>query len=283
VVYGVLEAAAALAVYLAFRSFLRSFVSDAATRRLAALAVFVPLALNYATPYRYNAIFFPYDTASAAFFAGGLALMLRREWRWFYPLFVVATLNRETTCFLTVAYVCVALGRERPAVIARHVVAQALLWGGLKMGLGALYAANVTLDVGATGLFSNQLARSGRILTAVPGLVYLATITMGGAAVVAFLLRRRIGDARLLRLFGVVPPFLLGMVVVGELLEVRIYGELIPLVTATLLLALADVVREVSAAPSAPSTGDTAPSDRSDLPGLTVPSPPVALTARAAV
>lgn len=281
-VYGVLEAVAALAVYLAFRSFLRAFVVDATTRRLAALAVFVPLALNYATPYRYNAVFFPYDTASVAFFTGGLALMLRREWWVYYPLFVVATLNRETTCFLTVAYVCVALGRERLPVIAGHVAAQAVLWVGIKTGLGALYADNVVLSLGSTGLFSNQLARSGRILTAVPGLTYLALMTMGGAAVVASLLRRRIGDGRLLRLFGVVPPFFLGMIIVGELLEVRIYGELIPLVTAALLLAFAAVARETGAALPAPasgdtaSTGDTAPGARSELPGLTVSSPSAA-------
>ena len=78
---------------------------------------------------------------------------------------------------------------------------------------------------------------------AVPGLAYLLLVTMGGAGAVVLLLRRRVRDARLRRLFGVVPLFLAGMVVVGELLEVRIYGELIPLVAVALLLIGRSVVR----------------------------------------
>lgn len=242
--YGIVEAVAAFGLYAAFVLLLQSFVADRPTRRLAALAVFIPLALNLATPYRYNAIYFPYDTPSVAFFTLGLALILRRDWRLFYPLFVVATLNRETTCFLTVAYLLVAIGRERPSQIAAHVVVQAALWMGIKVGLSMLYVENLPLDSGVGGLFANQLIRSGRILMAVPGLVYMLLVTMGGAGAVVLLLWRRVRDERLRRLFGIVPLFFAGMVVVGELLEVRIYSELIPLVTLALLLIIRDITAE---------------------------------------
>lgn len=248
-IYGGIEAMAAFGVYVAFRSLLRSFVADAVTRRVAALIVFVPLVLNLATPYRYNAIFFPYDTASVAFFTAGLALLLRREWWAYYLLFVVATLNRETTCFLAVAYLFLAFGAERPARIGLHVVTQAAIWLGIKAGLHELYVLNETLGGGTGGVFSNQLARSGRILTAVPGLVYLGLMTMGGGGVVVGMLWRRLRDVRLRRLAGIVPLFFAGMVAVGELLEVRIYSELIPLVAVALLLIVRSVVTEAAARP----------------------------------
>jgi hypothetical protein len=242
-----------------------------------ALVVFVPLALTYATAYRYNNIFFAYDTASVAFFTLGLALVLRREWRWYYPLFVVATLNRETTCFLTVAYALVALGRERPRVILGHVVAQAALWLALKAGLHALYLANPPMDLGTGGLFANQIARTGRILTTVPGLIYLFFIPMGGAGAIALLFLRRVQDARVRRLLGVVPLFFLGMMVVGELLEVRIYGELIPIVAVTLLLQFRSIMAEAVGATSTEADVLRTPSGDGAAPDVRyAPGPPIA-------
>lgn len=249
VAYGMFEGVAALGLYVAFRYFLRPFVTDPRGRGLAALAVFLPLALTYATPYRYNAIYFPYDTPSVAFFTLGLALMMKREWRWYYPLFLLATLNRETTCFLTIAYALTALRRDQVREIVLHVGLQAALWVASKAGLHWVYLGNAVQQHAGGGLFYDQLARSARILTTVPGLIYIAVIAFGGAGVVVALLWRRVEDLRLRALFGIVPLFFGGMIVVGELLEVRIYGELIPIVTAAVILIVRSVVSESASQP----------------------------------
>lgn len=242
-VYGVLETLAAFAVWAALAALLRAVGWSREASRVGALGGFVLLALNLVAPWRHNAIYFPYDTPSVAFFAGGLALLLRGRMAPFYVLFAVATLNRETTCFLSVAYLALAWGRERPARIVAHLAAQVVLWAGLKAGLGALYADNVPLS-SATGLFALMVNRSVRILTATPGWLYLALVPMGGLPTVLWLLRRRVADPRVRRLFWTVPPFFVGMTLVGELMEVRIYSELIPLVAVGLGAAVASVVRE---------------------------------------
>ena len=167
--------------------------------------------------------------------------------RLFIVLFVVATLNRETTCFLTMAYLFLSVGHERPLRIAGNVVAQTALWVVVKAALASLYVSNTPLDVETGGLFSGMVVRSAWILTSVPGVVYILFVTMGGLAGVALLLRDRVADARLRRVMWIVPPFLAGMAIVGELMEVRIYSELIPLVAAALVLAVRSVVLDAAA------------------------------------
>lgn len=253
--YGAVEAVAAAGVWAATASMAATLLGGRAAGRVAALAVFVPLALNLVPAWRHNNIFFPYDTASVAFFALGLSLLLSGRMRWYYLVFVVATLNRETSCFLAMAYLALAWGRTPALRIAAHVSAQAVLWLAVKAALWIVFQ-----DTGAIGygVFVNTLAMTGRILTAVPGLVYALVVPLGGAATVAWLLRRRVADERLRRLAWIVPPFLLGMALVGEVLEVRIYSELVPLVAMALVVALRDVAHAAapatSAAPVAPAT-----------------------------
>ncbi|MEL6615865.1 MAG: hypothetical protein AAFQ43_09010, partial [Bacteroidota bacterium] len=138
--FGAVEAVAAFAAWWAFRRFLAPHV-EGPTGALA-LLLFVPLALGLASPWRYNAIYFPWDTVSVAVFTLGLALMQEKRWVAFYVLFVVGTVNRETTCFLTLALVLGGLGRQRLGPLAAHGAAQLALWLGVKAALGAAYASN---------------------------------------------------------------------------------------------------------------------------------------------
>ena len=232
--YGLVDAASALAVYGAFRLFLRVFIARPGARALAALAIYVPLFFNLAAPHRYYAVFFPWDTPSVAFFTLGLYLLYRRAWWAFYPLFVVATFNRETTCFLTVFYVLTFFQEERPGRLMAHAAAQAAIWFGIKAALYTTFLGNEPLSVGDSVLFANQIGRSLQIVLTIPGLVYLA-LAMGGLWVLVAWLWPALTEARVKQAFRFVPAFLVGMVAVGELMEVRIYSELLPLATLAAL------------------------------------------------
>lgn len=248
VLYGVLDGLAAVGVWLAMRRFLGPYVGAAgaagrASRSVAALVAFVPLFLGTAAPWRHNDFYFPYDTLAVATFALGLALLQERRWVAYYVLFAVATLNRETTCFLTIAYVLANLGRVPLHRLALHGAAQLVIWVGIKAALADLYAGNPVLHNLGNGLFIVTTMRTTLSLVAVPAWIYTG-LALGGTWVVLALLRRRLRAPELRRWFRFVPVFLVGMALVGELLEVRIYGELIPIVTAGLLLVFADIVRE---------------------------------------
>lgn len=246
-VYGVIDALAALAAWAAFRRFLRPLVGTSAERSVAGLAVFVVLALNLASPFRHNPYFFPYDTLAVALFTAGLALMQERRWWLFYPLFVAATLNRETTCFLTIAFVLSGLGRVPLRTLALHGAAQTALWVGVKGLLRVVYQTNAPLweHAPAGGFFITPYLLNLGAVSSVPGLLMLVG-AMGGLWVVLCLLRSRLPASNLRRLFRIVPVWMVGMFLVGEMLEVRIYSELIPLVVAGLIVAVRSVVREAS-------------------------------------
>ena len=245
--YGALDALAAIGVWLGVRRFLRPHVGAAgaegdAARSVAALGAFVPLALGTAAPWRYNALFFPADTASVAAFAFGLALLQERRWLAYYLLFAVATVNRETTCFLTIAWVLASWGRVPLRRIIGHAGAQLAIWVTIKGGLATLYAGNPALPNADGGLFVLTVERSVLLALALPAWVYLG-LALGGSWLVVVLLSRHIRGTEAGRWLRVVPVFLLAMALVGEVLEVRIYAEMIPLVTAGLWLGLRGIAR----------------------------------------
>lgn len=243
-VYAIIDGLSAVAVVASFALFLSLFIEGTRTRRLLSLAVFFPLFLNLALPYRYNALFFPWDTPSVAFFTLGLYLIHTKRWTVFYPLFALATLNRETTCFLTICYALAYLGSDGFLKVSKHVVAQGAIWIAVKGALYAAFADNPLLNPKGSALFFNQIERSVGIVTSPVGLLYLM-LTLGGTWVVVLLLHRFIQDPLLRRSFRFVPVFLIGMFFVGEMMEIRIYSELIPLVTAALLLVVRYVLHSL--------------------------------------
>jgi len=55
---------------------------------------------------------------------------------------------------------------------------------------------------------------------------------------------QRIGDERLRRTLWTVPVFVAGMFVAGFVIELRIYGEVLPIVLAAFWVVLLDLVQE---------------------------------------
>jgi len=48
-------------------------------------------------------LYYPYDIPSLSFFTLGLLLFLEKKWFWFYIVFILALLNRESACFISIA------------------------------------------------------------------------------------------------------------------------------------------------------------------------------------
>ncbi len=81
-------------------------------------------------------LYYPYDIPSLTFFAIGVTLFLKGKWTMFYALFVIACLNRESTCFITMAGVFLVFQPEpkigklilsnRGTII--HLAIQASIW-----------------------------------------------------------------------------------------------------------------------------------------------------------
>jgi hypothetical protein len=180
---------------------------------------------------------FIYDFPSLAFFATAMYLMYFR-WHWIYfaGLFVLATLNRETTLLLLPLYMLnKAVEGERlqwPLLFQRRtlqvVVPLAVGWAAWQIFLRHVFAHNASefyprIDWNVKSLVAPQAWP--QLLSACGYLLLFIVVT-----------RRRIGDPRLRAWLWLVPVWLGFMFVYGILIETRVFGELIPFVVCATAL-----------------------------------------------
>ena len=80
----------------------------------------------------------------------GVSLFLRGQWKWFYPCFLIACLNRESACFITMAGVFLLLKPKQNARtfflenhrILIHLAVQTFLWIFSRVALSHIFKDN---------------------------------------------------------------------------------------------------------------------------------------------
>lgn len=233
------ELLATFTLLLVFRRYLRDYVAHALARDLLALGLLWVLVAHFVVP-REIPFWYPSDIPAIVFFTLGLLWIREKRWVAFYPLFAVATLNRETTIFLTLAWLAVGLGRERPAVLAAHTVAQLVVWTGIKAWLHTAYGGNP-----GAGLLEIAEQVGGRPHVLV-NLEFLArpahwpslASAFGFAWIPCALGFRAVRDRFAERTLLVALAYVAVAMFVGNVYELRVYGELVPIVLVGAILAL---------------------------------------------
>lgn len=230
-----LEWGSFVALYYAFRACLRPFVASASAA-YAAFAVYFVVPFVFIIPQPYT-VWFPWDIPSVVFFAVLLALWQRSLWRFWYPVFLFATINRETTLFLlpllSLAYVLDGLRRS----LLVHMLATGVLWCVTKAALAWWFKAQAgprwlewNQYDGSTTHWQDNLSRFGDgslypyLLSAV-GFLWLLTWPLA-----------RSFPPALRRTLVIIPFYLAGVFLFGNVVEHRVYGDLIPVILCPLLV-----------------------------------------------
>lgn len=203
---------------------------------LRGLAILALVGTVNAMPIWINTYYYPADTLAVAVFCGGLVAVRQKRLGVLLLIMAIGTLNRETTCFLGIAYVAVH-ARRWDVTPWLHAAAMAAVWFGVKVTLKAFFPEipseqmynDATLIREGGTLFVNMTERNLRFLGTVVWAPYLLS-AFGGLAIPAVLLRNRIRSSWVRRLGWTALPFVGGMSVVGLLIEIRIFAELAPLV-----------------------------------------------------
>lgn len=182
----------------------------------------------------YNNYYYPYDMSSLAFMAIGLWMVVSRQPLWaLLALSVPAMMNRETWVVVPFFY------------LAFNWPASRQVWRDFGLLLAACVAVKLIISA-CLGASSDDMVS----LYHVPGFLRLyynfAFIWLGpeyrptanvffafGGAWVLLLLKDK-ADVRLRRMMLTFIPFFLGMMVVGNLSEIRIFTEFIPLMALLL-------------------------------------------------
>jgi hypothetical protein len=219
-----LELVALVLLGFVFRRYLSSFIHGDVVASVLALSIYVILPFNY-----FNYFFYPYDIPGVLFFTLGLILIRNRNWWLFYPVFALATFNRETSIFLVAAAAFALYDKLSARRLALLVGSQLVIWCVIKAGLWSLYRDNPSHGV---GLFVFQFKVNVATIREVPLKSLAALSTWGLLWVAGAIWYRRIRDEFLRRNLWVVPLFVLAMFVFGFIVESRIYGEILPIVIA---------------------------------------------------
>jgi hypothetical protein len=194
-----------------------------------------------------RSFYYPSDVPSILFFTAGLLALRQERWIPFAVIFALGTLNRETAGFLAIAFAVTQLGRLETRRLLIAVAGLAGLWIAVKLGLAWLYRGNpgpgmIWTDVQSMSpipqdFASSRLAANLGILATWRGVVVVSSMC-GFLWIPVLLLWHRTGDAFVRRVALLSLPFIAGMAVVGNIWEMRIYGELLPMWLGGIAVAL---------------------------------------------
>jgi hypothetical protein len=186
---------------------------------------------------------FIYDLPSLALFCAAMyVIYFRKHWGYFAALFVVATVNRETTLLLLPLLMlngAVKEGTVRWSLLFRaktmmQVLPLAAWWIVWRILIGHIFANNVSefyprID---WNLKSLVVPQAWPQLLSACGYLLLFVVVM----------HRKIIDPRLRAWLWILPVWFVFMFVFGILIETRIFGELIPLVVCGASLILEQIL-----------------------------------------
>lgn len=195
---------------------------------------------------------FVYDLPSLAFFSAAMYLLyMRRPWYWFAAVFLIATINRETTLLLLPLFLinqAVEGNRLQPRLLvrARPLVLVSILglyWIAWQLFIRHHFARNPSefyprINWNLKSIFVPQAWP--QLLGACGYLILFAVV-----------LRRRIPEPTLRAWLWVLPFWLAFMFVFGILVETRVFGELIPFVVCSTTLILEQLLLDRISLPAA--------------------------------
>ena len=85
---------------------------------------------------------FLYDPATLCLSTLALGLILHRKNLWYYPVFLLACLNKETTILLAGVFFVFQLGQMPLKILVRHVALQGVIWGLVQIVLFVTFRNN---------------------------------------------------------------------------------------------------------------------------------------------
>lgn len=208
-----------------FRKFFSLFVPIATSELLTFLCV--PLmAVNYILPYGRN-VLYPWDTPSILFTTLGALALYKRKLTLYQAILLIATFNRETSFLLILILAKNFWKRPNRIEYILHMILSLSIWVGVKWTLFRTFPHQL-IDQDKGGLFTIGLSQSLSDLQNGYLIIFLSTFGFLWIPIGLYFNRIRhpfLKDSCLAAI-----AFSLLVSIPGIVSEIRIYGELLPLV-----------------------------------------------------
>lgn len=197
---------------------------------------------------------FPYDTPSLFFFCLGVYLIVSQKVWLYYVMFPLAVLNRETTCFLILFFLIWQWwkGHEESGDTGRkrelgesiiHGIAQALIWFALRKYQMHLFGANTAEGSVGWRYLSGRLFYNLKALLKPQQWPVLLSCS-GFLLPVLYAQRRWIRNPGIAWSCAIILPlWFIGMMLVGVIIEIRVFSETIAFTAPAMALILYHRIR----------------------------------------
>ena len=213
--------------------------------------IMLPLSWNYIIINGYidgAGLYYPYDIPSLTFFAAGIILFLKNRWLFFYPVFILGCLNRESACFIALGGFLLTVNIERNTTfsniiksnrkIIHHVFIQAIIWLTLRIILSYTFRNN-------PGEFfekpHSMIEFISRIWTGDPHWAMhdprLFLTLFAGIWIIPLILWKKLnGFAKRFMILGLI--YLVVLIFRSNMMETRVFNELNVIISVCALCAL---------------------------------------------
>ena len=228
------------------------------TKPVTSLLILVPLSWNYIGINGFidgAGLYYPYDIPSLTFFAAGIILFLQKKWLWFYPVFILACLNRESACFISLGGFLLSLKLGKSSFtetlnsnkrLIPQVLAQAVIWLALRIILSYAFRNNPGEFFEKPHSMIDFIYKmwSGEVHWAMDNPRWFLTL-FAGIWIIPFIYWKNLNQsAKRFLLLGII--YLLALVFRSNMMEVRVYNELNIIVTICALCALTPIAKDLS-------------------------------------
>lgn len=210
---------------IVLRLFLLAFLSmSSGLSHLAVLAVGIGLPITLVGK------MYIYDFSQLLLFTAGLILLFQQRWHWFYPIYALACINKETSILLPVVLFCwLGLKALRPPY-RWHLLSQALIGFGICYVIGYIFQNNPggTLEWHLHRNISMSISTLGKFRVVV--LIFAITLSLWKFSRAPLFLRRGLA--------ATLPVLMCTAFFFGYFDELRNYYEALPFIIGLILLTI---------------------------------------------
>ena len=227
---------------------------DCEVSNWSAFLLFIPLSWNYIVINGLidgAGLFYCYDIPSLAFYAIGLIFFLKNSWFWFYLIFIIANLNRESACYISLTGFLLQLKIcNNPKLFLRlnqnliiHIVTQAIVWILIRSLLSWIYRENPGLFFETPHSISDFLSGifNDKSHWAMQNAAWFLTLFAGIWLIPVIGFKKLSNNGKRLIIVGLI--YLISLYFRSNMMETRVYNELNVIISICAIICLTNFIK----------------------------------------
>lgn len=232
--FQIIEVLSTFFLIITFRNLLLAITKNRIKSTLFAYSLIIILPFNFLIPLT---PYYPSDIPSILFITIGYFLLYKNKMGFYYLILFIGTFNRETTVLLILIFILNYWRKGINVNFILHILLQLTTWLGIKLLLFYVFKDN------GGNVFEDHIIKNINQMLSPKFYPYLFS-SMGYIWILTIVFYGYIKDKFVKNSLTVAIPFVVGMFIIGNIAELRIYGDLIPIILTGVLLAVDNFYNE---------------------------------------